>query len=115
MTHVGPLHYYLLQPTTHFHVGPPPSTQQTHVGPGLSVCPASLPCQRQHDEHDYNNDDHVHDEDDVVDDEDVVDGIDHGDNGPSGASPVYLAVGVPCRWMCDENDALTRLAPDEIG
>ena len=115
MTHVGPLHYYLLQPTTHFHVGPPPSTQQTHVGPGLSVCPASLPCQRQHDEHDYNNDDHGHNEDDVVDDEVVVDGIDDGDDDPSGASPVYMAVGVPGQWMCDENDAMTRLAPDEIG
>ena len=55
---------------------PPPTTQQTHVGPGLSVCPASLPCQRQHDEHDYNDDDHGHDEVDVADDEEVVDGID---------------------------------------
>ena len=38
-----------------------------------------------------------------------------GDDDPAGASPVYLAVGVPCQWMCDEKDALTRLAPDEIG
>ena len=45
----------------------------------------------------------------------VIDGIDDGDDDPSGASPVYLAVGVPCQWMCDEKDALTRLAPDEIG
>ena len=38
-----------------------------------------------------------------------------GDDDPAGASPVYLAVGVPCQWMCDEKDVLTRLAPDEIG
>ena len=38
-----------------------------------------------------------------------------GDDDPAGASPVYLAFGVPCQWMCDEKDALTRLAPDEIG